>query len=120
MNRLTIAALALVPAFAAVTPISFQSAAIAQDQSGPVCMNSGARRSSTGESLTIVVSSARKSEMEAKGYVAERCSGKENSVAQFRAQICGLAATAPQPVKISFEQTYGVTPDRLCALASEI
>ncbi|MEP3051795.1 MAG: hypothetical protein ABJP48_03535 [Erythrobacter sp.] len=70
--------------------------------------------------LTVIVLQSRQNELEAAGFVAERCNGKEASISNYQAQVCALASNSPPQAKQQFSQAYGVTPDRLCELADEL
>lgn len=91
----------------------------ATETSTMVCMNSAGGLSGASPPLTVIVGSSRINELGALGFVQEPCGGKESSFPQNKAEICKLAA-APSSLRLGFEQSYGISPVKLCQYASEI
>ncbi len=101
------AALAMALVTAPTTP------ALAQGQSQTtVCMTNG--------NMWALLLPARQGEMEAAGYSVAPCNGRDAELASYRTEMCRYASSIPQSVSVLFEQDHGVTPQKLCDLASEV
>lgn len=86
-----------------------------------VCMGAVSKAASTPAThFPVIVPASQVEQLEQRGFSVEPCEGKNNSVLLYRNAICELAETAPQSVKDSLIQTYGVGPDELCQMADEL
>lgn len=89
-------------------------------KSGMICMAGKPNDPKAGQTFVFYVPEARAAELEARGYSTTSCSSARESFAEYKANTCQLARTAPPPVKQSLEEAYGIALDELCALAMEI
>lgn len=116
-HRLTVLTLAAAPAILAPGPRLGGSALLAQSASSPVCLTSSPPAAAP---LTVMVPKAHQAELEAAGFVAMACAGKELEVAQYQADICKLASGLPMNAQQQFASAYSVSPSRLCSMAGEL
>lgn len=117
MRRSVIAALA-VGLTAGLLPDVGLAPISAQTDQGAVCLSGTAK--STGQMFTFLAPISKVDGLLARGFQVEPCQGKDLQVATYKAEICGLSQSAPADVKQGLVLEYGIGPDEMCQLVSEI
>ena len=118
-SSMYVVALAGIVSGAVIIGLPINSPAHAE-QSAAVCMAGETGGDNQGQAFTIVVSEQRVAQMQQRGLSITACNGRDAEVAQIRAEMCQLAATAPTPVIARFTGLYGVSPSEMCSMTGEI